>query len=160
MQLQDMIDTCDEQPPIWVAYPGQSQLGKEFNSVPQETKIFRVLIRPLGRRQAEFVETATEPTWDLATMIKRQTLNHDKYLKLFLDWVVVDWQGLTVDVLRRLVLLHNWDQLAIFTGEIACDSQARLLLTRFSPAFSIWVNQVCLNVELFNAEREAEAEKK
>ncbi|MDO9069322.1 MAG: hypothetical protein Q7W05_12795 [Deltaproteobacteria bacterium] len=142
----DMIDNCEEQPPIWVAYPG--------------AETFKVLVRPLGRRQAEFVEAATEPTWDMATMIKRQTMNPEKYLDLFLKWVVVDWQGLSVAVLRRLVLLHNWEQLKLFQGEIGCDAQAKLLLTRFSPAFSIWINRVCLDVERFNAEREAEAEKK
>lgn len=146
LTLLDIIDPCEEQPPIWVAYPGPGA--------------FKVLIRPLGRKQAEFVEEATEPQWDLATMIKRQTLNHDKYLQLFVHWVVVDWQGLTVDVLRRLVLLHNWHLLKGFQGCIGCDPQAKLLLARFSPAFSIWINGVCLNVERFNAEREAEAGKK
>lgn len=146
MQLQDIIDTREEQPPIWVAWPGPGN--------------FKVLVRPLGRRQAEFIEAATEPTWDLGTMIKRQTLNHDKYLELFLAWVVVDWQGLTVDVLRRLVLLQISKQLLLFKGDIGCDDQARTLLTRFSPAFSIWVNRVCLDVERFNREREEEAEKK
>lgn len=146
LTLHDIIDRCEDQPPIWVAYPGSES--------------FKVLIRPLGRRQAEFVEAATEPQWELATMIKRQTLNHDKYLQLFLDWVVMDWEGLTVAVLRRLVLLHNWHLLKQFQGEIGCDDQGKLLLTRFSPAFAIWVNRVCLDVERFNAEREAEAEKK
>ncbi|MDD3814433.1 MAG: hypothetical protein PHZ02_07280 [Desulfocapsaceae bacterium] len=146
MQLQDIIDTREEQPPIWVAFP--------------DADTFKVLVRPLGRKQAEFVEEATEPQWDMATLIKRQILNHDRYLELFLGWVVVDWSGLTVDVLRRLVLLKNLKQLLLFKGEIACDDKAKSMLTRFSPAFSIWVNQICLNVERFNAEREEEGEKK
>jgi hypothetical protein len=146
MNLTDIIDNCEDQSPIWVAYPGSDT--------------FKVLVRPLGRCQAEFVEAATEPQWDLAAMVKRPTLNHDKYLQFFLDWVVVDWKGLTVDVLRRLVLLHNWALIKQFQGEIGCNAQARLLLSRFSPAFSIWINQISLNVERFNAEREAEAEKK
>lgn len=146
LTLHDIIDTGEDQAAIWGAYPG---LGN-----------FRVLMRPLGRRQAEFIEAATEPQWDLGSMIKRQVLNHDKYLELFLDWVVVDWSGLTVEVLRRLVLLQVSKQVLQFKGEITCDDQAKLLLTRWSPAFAIWTNRFCLDVERYNAEREAEAVKK
>lgn len=146
MRLDELIDTDENQPPIWVSSPWSNT--------------FKVLVRPLGRRQAEFVEAATEPTWDTATMIKRQMVNHEKYLELFLAWVLVDWSGLTVDVLRSLVLLKNTKKLGAFKGEIGCDEQAKLLLTRFSPPFSSWINRICLDVERFNAEREEEAEKK
>lgn len=146
LTLHDIIDTGEDQAAIWVAFPGPGD--------------FKILVRPLGRRQAEFVEAATEPQWDLGSMIKRPVLNHDKYLELFLPWVVVDWSGLTVEVLRRLVLLKVSKQLLLFKGEIGCDNEALMLLTRWSPAFSIWVNRVCLDVERFNREREEEAEKK
>ncbi len=146
LTLAAIIDTSEDQAAIWVAYPGPGN--------------FKVLVRPLGRRQAEFIEAATEPSWDLATITKRQTLNHERYLQLFLPWVVVDWSGLTVEVLRRLVLLQITEQLLQYKGEIGCDDEAKLLLTRWSPAFAIWTNRVCLDVERFNAEREAEAAKK
>ena len=145
-KLDDILDTREEQLPIWVAYPGSGT--------------FQVLTRPLGRKQAEFVEAATEPQWDLATMQKRQVLNSEKYLQLFLDWVIVDWKGLTVKDLRRLVLLKDWKKLRRHKGEIGCDAKAKLLLMQFSPAFSAWINRVCLDIERFNAEREEDAEKK
>ncbi len=144
--LADIIDTNEEQPAIWVAYPGPGN--------------FKVQVRPLGRKQAEFIEAATSPQWDTALLVKRQVLDQDKYLELFLAWAVESWSGLTVEVLRRLVLLQNWRGLARYEGEIACDARAKLLLAQYSPAFAIWLNQICLNVELYNSEREEEAEKK
>ena len=144
--LSEIIDTNDEQPPIWVAYAGSAT--------------FEVLTRPLGRKQAEFIEAATEPKWDLATMQKRQVLNTEKYLELFLDWVIVDWKGLTVKDLHRLVLLKDWKKVKKHKGDIGCDAKSKMLLMQFSPAFNAWINRVCLDIERFNAEREAEAEKK
>jgi hypothetical protein len=143
--LNEIIDTSEEQPPRWVAYAGSAT--------------FEVLTRPLGSKQAEFIEAATEPKWDLATMRKHQVLNAEKYLELFLDWVIVDWKGLTVKDLRRLVLL-DWKKAKHHKGDIACDAKAKMLLMKFSPAFATWINRVCLDIERFNAEREEEAEKK
>ncbi len=144
--LNDIIDVSEEQPPIWVAYAG--------------SPTFTVLTRPLGCKQAEFIEAATEPQWDLATMQKRQVLNSEKYLDLFLAYVIVDWKGLTVTDLRRMVLLKDWKKIRLHKGDIACDALSKRLLMQFSPAFAAWINRVCLDIERFNAEREEEAEKK
>ncbi len=146
LKLADIIDTRDEQPPIWVAYPG--------------SKTFQVLVRPIGGKQQELMQAATEPQWDLAVMKKRQVLNAEKYLELFGGHVVVDWQGLTVEDVRRLVLVDNWKKIKGFKGEIAFDRASRQLLMTWSPAFTAWLNRVTFDIERFNAEREAEAEKK
>jgi hypothetical protein len=145
-QLAEIIDTRDEQPPIWVAYPGSST--------------FKVLIRPIGGKQQEFMQAATEPQWDLAVMKKRQVLNAEKYLELFGGYVVVDWQGLTIADIRRLVLVKDWKKIKGFKGEIAFDGAARKLLITWAPGFSAWLNKVTFDIERFNQEREAEAEKK
>lgn len=146
LHLADLIDTRDEQPPIWVAYPGSGT--------------FKVLVRPIGGKQQEFVQAATEPQWDLATMQKRQVLNGEKYLELFGSYVVVDWQGLTVADLRRLVLIADWQKIKGHSGEIAFDAAARQLLMTWAPGFTAWLNRVTFDIERFNAEREASAEKK
>jgi len=146
LNLADIIDTRDEQPPIWVAYPGSAT--------------FTVLVRPIGGKQQELMQAATEPQWDLAMMKKRQVLNAAKYLELFGSHVVVDWRGLTVADLRRLVLIDNWKKLKGFSGEIAFDATSRQLLMTWAPGFTAWLNRVTNDIERFNAEREAEAEKK
>lgn len=146
LNLAELIDTRDEQPPIWVAYPG--------------SKTFQVLVRPIGGKQQEFVQAATEPQWDLATMKKRPVLNGEKYLELFGSYVVVDWRGLMVADLRRLVLIADWKKIKGHSGEIAFDNAARQLLITWSPGFTAWLNRVSFDIERFNAEREAEAEKK
>jgi hypothetical protein len=144
--LEDIIDTREEQPPVWVAYSG--------------SKTFQVLTRPLGSKQAEFIALATETVWDRATMRKQQVLNNDTYMTLFLDWVIVDWKGLTVTDLRRLILLKDWKMARRHKGDIGCDAKAKLVLMKFSPAFAAWINRVCLDIERFNTEREEMAEKK
>lgn len=146
LKLADIIDTRDEQPPIWVAYPG--------------SKTFEVLARPIGGKHQEFVQAATELQWDLALMKKRPVLNGEKYQELFGDYVVVDWRGLTIEDLRRLVLIADWQKIKGFTGEIAFDKTSRQLLMTWSPGFTAWLNRVTFDIERFNLEREAEAEKK
>jgi hypothetical protein len=146
LNLAELIDTREEQPPIWVAYPGSS--------------IFKVLIRPIGGKQQEFIEAATEPQWDLTVMKKRQVLNSEKYLELFGNYVVVDWQGLTVADIRRLVLIKDWKKIKGFKGEIAFDKASRQLLLTWAPGFTAWLNRVTFDIERFNQERELEAEKK
>ena len=146
LKLAVIIDTRDKQPPIWVAYPG--------------SKTFEVLARPIGGKHRELVQAATELKWDLALMEKRQVLNGEKYQELFGDYVVVDWRGLTVEDVRRLVLVDNWQKIKGFKGEIAFDRAARQLLMTWSPGFTAWLNRVTFDIERFNLEREAEAEKK
>ena len=144
--LADLIDTRLEQPPVWIAYPG--------------SQTFQVLVRPLGNRREEFVEKAQKIDWDTAHMARRVVVDQEQYLKLFCAWVIVDWQGLTVADLRRLVLLAEPKKWRSLQGEIGCDEAARLLLMQHSPAFSAWINRVCVDVERFNAEREEDAKKK
>ncbi len=145
LQLADIIDTNDGLP-IWVVYPG--------------SKTFEVSARPLGRKQEEFIEAATELKWDTATLTKKQVVDWEKYRQLFVDWVIVDWKGLTVDELRKIVRLKDWKKLKKFKGEIGCDDKAKIMLMSWSPQFATWINQISRNIELYNAEREAEAEKK
>ena len=144
--LHDIIDTRDEQPPIWIAYPGSTT--------------FQVLLSPLGAKQQEFLEEATETKWQVASLKKVREVNQQKYLSLFTGWVIVDWQGLKLDDLKKLVLLKDPVKYKKMKGEIEYDAATALLLMTHGPAFSSWVNRKSLDIALFNAEREEEAEKK
>jgi len=146
LSLGDLIDTRELQPPVWVAHP--------------LITTFKVLIRPVGSKHQEFLEQSQELKWDMATMSRKAELDMDKYLRLFVEHVIVDWQGLTVKELRKLVLLDDWKAVKRHKGEFACGLNEKLLLMRFSPSFNTWINKVCRDVELFNREREEEAEKK
>ncbi len=146
VHLKDIIDTRLEQPPVRIAYPG--------------SETFQVLVRPLGNRQQEFIDKAQRIDWDLATMSRKVVVDPEQYLKLFCEWVIVDWQGLTVDDLRRLVLMDNPKRFKGVSGEIGCDDAAKLLLMEHSPAFNAWINRVTRDIERFNLEREEELKKK
>lgn len=145
LNLSEIIDTRDEQPPIWVATPWAS---------------FEVLLRPQTNKQQEFVEAATELAWDLGSMKKVPQVDRQKYLELFGNHHIVDWKGLNVATLKQLVLIKNWRKLKGKKGEVACDEKSRLLLLTFSVEFNSWVNQTTTNIELYNREREEEAGKK
>lgn len=145
LNLSEIIDTRDEQPPIWVASPWGS---------------FEVLLRPQTGKQQEFLEEATELAWDLGTMKKVPKVDRDKYLRLFGTHHIVDWKGLDVATLKKLVLIKNWRKLKGKKGEVGCDEKSIVLLLTFSAEFNAWVNQTSINIELFNREREEEAEKK
>ena len=145
MDLNEIIEASEIQEPIWIAYPG--------------SKTFQVLTRPLGNKQPEFLEKSREVKWDEGTMEQKVTFNNDIYNRLFGEHVIVDWKGLHIEDLKKLVLLKNFKKLRQFTGEIACDETAKLLLLKHSVVFNAWINRVCANIELLNRERE-EAEEK
>ena len=140
MNLQDIIDTREDQEPIWVAYP--------------DSETFQVLIRPLGGRNEEFLEKARRVEWDEALMERRIVIDREAYLKLFCANVIETWKGLYVGDLRKLVLIKNIRQVNKFKGEITCDESAKLLLMLHSHLFEFWAKQTCRNIELFNDERE------
>ncbi len=140
MDIKEIIDTCENPEPIWVAYP--------------ESKTFQVLLRPAGIKQEEFMEKARRIEWDEALMERRVVVDREAYLTLYNPHTIVDWKGLHVSDLRRLVLIKNFRKVMKFKDEIACDDTARMLLMQHSPLFSAWVKQTTRNIELFNAERE------
>jgi hypothetical protein len=145
--LAELIDFRDELPPIWVAYPGSGT--------------FRLLIRPIAGRLQEIVHQATEPVWDEALMRKRPELNREKYLRLYGEAAIVDWQGLSADDLKRLVPIKEPGSLRrLGKRTIPFDAGARMLLLTRSPGFSAWLDRVVVDIELYNLEREEQAEKK
>jgi len=145
MDLKDIIATDDEVEPLWVACPLADG--------------FQVHIRPLGDKQAGILEQAREVGWDEATMERRVTINEEIYQHLMGEHMIAGWKGLTTAALKKLVLVKNPKKLAGFTGEIACEPEARDLLMKHSAAFTNWVVRISGNIELFNREREA-AQKK
>ena len=146
VHLEDIIDTRPEPPPVWIAFPG--------------SETFQVLIRPLGMRQEEFIDQARQIDWDTATMSRIVKVNQEQYLKVFCAWVIVDWQGLTLDELRKLVLILDFKKSRKTPGPVVCDAGAKLLLMQHSPTFSAWINKVIVDIERFNQERDEEFKKK
>ena len=145
MHLKDIINTDEEQDPIWVAYP--------------DSETFQVLARPLGNRQAEYLEKSRKIEWDEPTMEKKVVFDEDLYQKLFSAQVIVDWKGLYITDLRSMVLLKGFKKLKGFKEEIACDEVSKMLLIKHSPAFFAFINRIAVDIERFNLERE-EAEEK
>ena len=147
IDLNNMIDTRPKPDPVWVAYPG--------------SKTFQVLVRFLGNRNQEFIKAAQEVVWDKGTMTRIVEMNPDTYAKLFCDFVIVDWRGLTFKDLRILVLIENIKEARKqLKGDIPCDEGSKLLLFKNSPSFNAWIRAVSKDVETFNEQREQAAEKK
>jgi hypothetical protein len=146
IDLAEIIDTRDEQSPLWVASPWSDT--------------FEVLLRPQTRKQQELLEEATELEWDLATMKKVPKVDREKYLHLFGNFHIVNWRGLDLPTLKKLVPVKPQWRMRGAKGLIACDEKSRQLLLMFSSEFNGWVNQTTLNIELYNQEREEESGKK
>jgi len=148
IELRDLIDTRDDLPPVWVAYPG--------------SETFQVLMRPLtGARHQEMIEAAQKIEWDTVTMTKQVKLDQDHYRKLFGELVLVDWRGLKLADLKRLVVIADFKKAFLARKkEFACDAAAKELLLFHSPPFKTWAERTCRDVARYNAEREEQAEKK
>jgi hypothetical protein len=146
LNLAELIDTREELPPVWVAYPGSDT--------------FEVLIRPLGSYHQEMVQQATEPRWNEALMQKKMELNQEEYLKLFAAHNIVDWRGLTPVDLNRLIPLAAPEKIRKRVGQVACDAASKLLMLRHSAAFSAWMSRVVFDIERYNNERAQGIKKK
>ena len=145
MDLKEIIDTREDQEPIWVAYP--------------DSKTFKVFVRPLGDRQDGFLKKSRDVKWDEAAMEQKVVFSEDTYRKEFGSYVIADWKGLHVEDLKRLVLLKSFRKIKKFKGAIACDEGSKTLLVKHSPSFWGFINRVTTDIERFNRERE-EAEEK
>jgi hypothetical protein len=146
LKLADFIDTREELPPIWVAYPGSDT--------------FQILVRPLASRHQDMIQEATEPRWETGLMRKKMVLNQDKYLELFAAHTIADWRGLKPIDLNRLIPLADPKKIRRQTGEVACDAASKLLMLRHSAGFSAWMNRVVFDIELYNNERAEGIKKK
>jgi hypothetical protein len=81
----------------------------------------------------------------------RQAPDQKKYAEIVAKEVIVNWRGLTGDVLRQMVLLDDYPADVPFSVEDC----AWLLTTAYN--FDIWVQQVSTEIEYFAAARKAQA---
>lgn len=147
VKLADLIDTRTTLPAVPVKYPASAT--------------FTVLVRPIASQLAEIVEEASYWEWDLEQMKKVKKLDQTRYLQLLGARAIANWSGLGAADLKRLVVIKNPKQLwKLGKAEIPFDGAARDLLLMHSPAFRAWIERLIVDIEHYNAERGAEAEKK
>jgi hypothetical protein len=112
----------------------------------------KVKIAYYGKREMEkiFKETKIRIT-NLRTMQQDETVDLNKFRRIYADVIIKDWEGMTVTVLRQLLPIKGELE---DTGEsLPCTTENKLALISHSAAFDTWVANMASDVTKFNAEK-------
>lgn len=122
---------------VWADFPGYP--GFEVN--------IRYISRDIARKLRE---ENTENVWDSTLKRSREKLKEDQFISAFAKKSVVDWKGLTVKNLRRLLPVKD-DLPEGVTDETELDysEEAAEYLINKSPTFDSWVNDIVMDLESF-----------
>lgn len=120
---------------IEVSYPDIPEWKLEIAYVPRE-ELLKI------RNQA------TKIQWDKAKRERQETIDDEKFLKLYAATVIRGWYGLRVKDLERLLPVDN-------TGlnpddEVDYDPDNAYTLLHNSPDFDRFISDVLADVSLFN----------
>jgi hypothetical protein len=143
MDLKALLDTDRIENGVWVTY---------------EDTPFEVRVAYYGRpeMQALYKKCSTKK-FDPGTMQEREDLDTVKFRDAFSDQVIKEWRGLTLGVLRKLILLKASEQPD--DTPITCTKENKTFLLENCFAFDRWVQSVCQSIEVFN-QKQKEIERK
>jgi len=143
LRLADLIDTKrPENEGVWVNF--------------QDTQ-FRLRITYYGKSQMQkMFDAAKINRLNTRTLREEEELDRLKFRKLYANKVIRDWKGLTIGVLRQLVVLKIDAKIPDET-EIPCTDENKEMLIEHSLVFDQWLASTTQKVETFNeAKREEE----
>ncbi len=142
VRLADLIDTTrPENEGVWVQFQDTPfQLRVTYYGKPQMQKMF---------------DAAKTTKLNMRTLREEEEMDRLKFRKLYARKVIQEWKGLTVDVLRRLVVL-KLDAGLPGDLEIPCTDENKEMLIEHSLEFDQWLASVTQRVETFNAQKQDE----
>jgi hypothetical protein len=144
LRLSDLIDTVRPEEGVWVQYQDTTfHLRVTYYGKPQMEKMF---------------EAAKTVKLNMRNLKEEEDMDRLKFRKLYAKKVIQEWKGLTVEVLRKLVIL-KLDANLNPTDEIPCTDENKEMLIQYSLEFDQWLAGVTQKVVTFNAEKK-EAELK
>lgn len=143
-KLTDIVDVDRAQSGTWIRY--------------KETD-FEILISYYGKPQMkELGEKCTRKEYDTRQMKMVETLDQERFRREYASLVIKDWRGLTIAVLRKLLVLKSNAAIPA-DAAFECTPENKELLIVQSLEFDAWLQQMCTDVESFNKEQEAVTEK-
>lgn len=110
---------------------------------------FEVKVAYLSREELTKIRNSvTRVSFNPKTRQREDTIDSELFVKEFVKAVVLDWKGLTLDIASKLLPLEvpadvDLDQDIEFSQESALD------LSKNSPVFDGWLNDVTFDLERF-----------
>jgi hypothetical protein len=141
VRLADLIDTTRPEEGVWV----------QFQDTP-----FTVRVTYYGKQQMQkMFEAAKTTKLNMRTLREEDDMDRLKFRKLYAKKVIREWKGLTVAILRKLVVLKLDASLPDDTV-IECTDENKEMLIEYSLEFDQWLASVTQKVDTFNAQRQEE----
>ena len=110
---------------------------------------FEVKVAYLSREELTKIRNAvTRVAFNPKTRQREDTIDNELFIKEFVKAVVLDWKGLTLDIASKFLPLSipsdvDSSQVIEFSQENALD------LSKNSPVFDSFLNDVCFDLERF-----------
>lgn len=115
---------------------------------------FEVEIRYRSREELqEMISEVRTRRWDAKANAIVEGLDEVKYRKAMASEIVINWRGLSAQVLKKLVILDDYPE-----SEVPYSPEDCVWLLKESK-FDVWVQNICSEVEAFQAVQRAEATK-
>jgi hypothetical protein len=115
---------------------------------------FDVEIRYAPRaKMRRIIDDCRVREWDPKTHQPIERADDEKFFKRVAEEIVVNWRGLTADVLRGMLDLENYPEEEPYSKESCVE------LLKGAYDFDRWVQHIATEIELFEASRRAEVTK-
>jgi hypothetical protein len=138
LQLSQLLDKSRTREGVWVQYQNTDFYVKvAYYGKPQMQRIF---------------EEAKTTRLNMRTLREEEEMDRPKFRRLYANQVIKEWKGLTIAVLRQLVVVQVNSELPDQT-DIPCTAENREMLLENSLEFDQWLSGVTQRVDTFNEQK-------
>lgn len=117
---------------------------------------FEVKVAYLSREELnKIIKANTRTAFSPATRQKEDKLDQELFMKSLVQATILDWKGLTLNHASSLMPMKFPEDLDL-SAEIEFDDEAAIELTKNSPIFDSWLNDVIFNLNNFRRTGEDE----
>lgn len=110
---------------------------------------FEVKVAYLSREELTKIRNAvTRVAFNPKTRQREDNIDSELFIKEFVKAVVLDWKGLTLDIASKLLPLDIPADVDL-SQEIEFSQESALDLSKNSPVFDGWLNDVTFDLERF-----------
>jgi hypothetical protein len=110
---------------------------------------FEVKVAYLSREELTKIRNSvTRVSFNPKTRQREDTVDSELFVKEFVKAVVLDWKGLTLDIASKLLPLEVPADVDL-SQEIEFSQESALDLSKNSPVFDGWLNDVTFDLERF-----------
>jgi len=105
-------------------------------------------------------EISKEIFYDARTRVREEKLNDDKLRREYAKQIVIDWRGLTVDSLKKILPSLEVEKDVDVSKEILYSAELTIAMLEVSLEFESWILDIASNVENFVAIAEQKEKEK